>query len=42
MSQEWRTPNLVTYNSAIKAGGDDGEWQLAMQLLHEMPESSFW
>ncbi len=25
----------VTHNSAVKASGDRGEWQLAMQLLHE-------
>ena len=30
-------PNVVTYSSAIKASGDGGEWQVVMQLLHEMP-----
>ena len=27
-----------TIDSAITASGDDGEWQMAMQLLCEMPQ----
>ena len=38
MPQEWLMPDVVTYNSAIKAVGDGGDCQLGMQMLLEMPQ----
>ena len=37
-SKECLTPDVTTYSFTIKASVDGAEGQLAMQLLHEMPQ----
>ena len=36
MENKYVAPDVVTYNSAIKAYGDGGQWGLAIDLLREM------
>jgi pentatricopeptide repeat protein len=31
-------PNVISYNAAIDACGKGGQWQKAIELLHEMPQ----
>ena len=33
---ESQVPNIIMYSGAIGACGTNGEWQIALQLLHDM------
>lgn len=33
---ESQVPNIIMYSGAIGACGSHGEWQIALQLLHDM------